>query len=55
MKRRSPHSFNALLILYLMMILLLSGVLTGTSYFLLFFFGFGFAIPCAEMMAILIN
>ena len=40
MKRRSPHSFNALLILYLMMILLLSGVLTGTSYFLLFFFGF---------------
>lgn len=39
-RRKSPQSFNGLLIVYLMMILLLSGVLTGTSYFLLFFLGF---------------
>lgn len=40
MKRGPFHSFNALLILYVLIILILSGVLTGTSYSLLFLFGF---------------
>lgn len=39
MKRGSFPSLNALLVIYLLMILILSGALTGTSYFLLFFFG----------------
>ena len=39
MKRGPMHSFNALLIAYLLMILVASGVLTGTSYMLLFFLG----------------
>ena len=33
------RSFNTLLLTYLLMVLILSGVLTGTSYLLLFFFG----------------
>jgi len=33
------HSFNAILLTYLLMVLIMSGVLTGTSYLLLFFFG----------------
>lgn len=42
MKRdRDPrHSFNAILLTYLLMVLIMSGVLTGTSYLVLFFFGF---------------
>lgn len=39
MKRGPMHSLNALLIAYLLMILVMSGVLTGTSYLLLFFLG----------------
>lgn len=40
MKRGPLHSFNALLIAYLLMILILSGLLTGTSYLLLLFLRF---------------
>lgn len=40
MKRGPKHSLNELLLAYLLMILIMSGVLTGTSYLLLFFFGF---------------
>lgn len=40
MKRGPKHSLNGLLMAYLTMILLMSGFLTGTSYFLLFLFGF---------------
>jgi len=40
MRRGPRRSFNALLLTYLLMVLTLSGVLTGTSYMLLFFFGF---------------
>ena len=40
MKRGPKHSFNSLLMMYLLMVLIISGVLTGTSYFLLFFLGF---------------
>ena len=40
MRRGPRHSFNALLITYLLMILLMSGVLTGTSYMVMFFMGF---------------
>ena len=40
MKRDPRHSFNALLLTYLLMVLIASGVLTGTSYMVLFFFGF---------------
>ena len=40
MRRGPRHSFNALLITYLLMILLMSGILTGTSYMVMFFMGF---------------
>ena len=40
MKRDPRHSFNALLITYLLIILILSGSLTGIAYLALFFFGF---------------
>ena len=39
MKRGPKRSFNALLLTYIMMILVMAGILTGTSYLLLIFFG----------------
>ena len=36
---KSGRSFNALLLTYLLMVLIMSGLLTGTSYLILFFFG----------------
>ena len=40
MKREPKHSFNGLLLTYLLTILIMSGVLTGTSYMVMFFLGF---------------
>ena len=40
MKRGPLHSFTALMVAYLVMILMLAGTLTGTSYLALFFLGF---------------
>ena len=39
MRRGNRNSFNALLLTYLLMVLIISGVLTGMSYLILFFFG----------------
>jgi len=39
MKRKTPRSFQTLIFAYLFMVLLLSGVLSGAFYFVLFFFG----------------
>ena len=38
-RRRPPRSFNALLFVYLLFVLLVSGALTGTSYVVLFLLG----------------
>ncbi|MGN0802451.1 MAG: ATP-binding protein [Candidatus Faecivicinus sp.] len=40
MKREPRHSFHALLLTYLLTILIMSGLLTGTSYMVMFFLGF---------------
>ncbi len=40
MKRKPPHSLSGILMAYMLLILVLSGVLAGTSYVILFFAGF---------------
>jgi len=55
---RSFHSFQGLLISYMLFILILSGVLSGSSYMLIFFFGivphFLLTHPLAPVMVILL-